>query len=71
MAAVVWFTPLTDHGRELLDELERKTEHSPTRINEDGSRSYYLSAEGVGVDGFDSMLDRLDSAWAEHLTHTQ
>jgi hypothetical protein len=71
MAAVIWFTPLTDHGRELLDELERQTEHSPTQVREDGSRCYYLSAAAAGVEGFDAKLDSLDSNWAEHLSRTE
>jgi hypothetical protein len=70
MAAVIWFTPLTDRGRELLDELERQTEHSPTEVRENGARCYYLSAAGVGMEGFDAMLDSMDSDWREHLTRT-
>jgi hypothetical protein len=70
MAAVIWITPLTDHGKELLDELEKATEHSPTQIRDDGSRSYYLSATGVGVDAFDAKLDSADPNWREHLTRT-
>jgi hypothetical protein len=70
MAAVIWFSPLTDHGRELLDELERQTEHSPTEIREDGSRCYYLSAAGVGPEGFDAKLDSMAPDWREHLTRT-
>jgi hypothetical protein len=70
MGAVIWFTPLTDRGRELLDEMERQTEHSPTEIREDGARCYYLSAEEVGVEGFDAKLDSMDSDWGEHLTRT-
>ena len=70
MAAVIWFTPLTDRGRELLDEMERQTEHSPTQVREDGSRCYYLSAERVGVEGFDAKLGTLHPDWREHLTRT-
>jgi hypothetical protein len=68
MAAIVRFTPLDDRGRELLNELENATETSPQETFEDGSRSYYLSAHQVGVDGFDAMLDSIDSDWREHLT---
>ena len=70
MAAVIWFTPLTDRGRELLDAMESETKHSPTQIREDGARCYYLSAVGVGIEGFDGKLDSMDPDWLDHLNRT-
>jgi hypothetical protein len=69
VAAIVELTPLTDHGRELLDELERRTQVLPYITNErSGSRTYHLPADEVSVDWFDPMLALIDPAWREHLT---
>ncbi len=65
---MIWFMPLSDRGRELMDDMERQTEHSPTQVRDDGSRCYYLSAEGAGVEAFDEKLDAMDADWREHLT---
>jgi preprotein translocase subunit SecA len=71
MAAVVRLTPLTDHGRELLDELESQTQTQPVETLEDGTREYYLSAKQAEVDAFDRVLDRIDENWREHLARSQ
>jgi hypothetical protein len=70
MTAVVQLTALDDRGREIIAELEERTQERPREISKDGTREYYLSAHLVGVDGFDSMLDRIDSEWRDHLTRT-
>jgi hypothetical protein len=35
-----------------------------------GARTYYLDGDGVGIEGFDAMLNRIDSDWDEHVTRT-
>ena len=70
MTAVIQLTALDDRGREIIAELEERTQERPREISEDGTREYYLSAHQVGVDGLDSMLDRIDSDWRDHLTRT-
>jgi hypothetical protein len=70
MPAVVQLTALDDRGREIIAELEERTQERPREILEDGTREYYLSAHQVGPDGFDPMLDRIDSDWRDHLTRT-
>lgn len=35
-----------------------------------GIRLYHLEAEDAGVDGFDSILNRIDSDRQEHVTRT-
>ena len=69
MSAEIKLTPLTDHGRDLLDELERRTQFLPYKTDDrSGARTYYLPAEEVNADWFDSMLDGIDADWREHLT---
>ena len=71
MTALVQLTALDDRGREIIAELEERTQEQPREISEDGTtREYVLSAHQVGVEGFDSMLDRIDSDWRDHLTRT-
>ena len=70
MAAVIRLVPRDDRGREIIEKLEEKTGEQPIEIRDDGSRLYHLQAEDVGVDGFDAMLNRLDSDWQEHVTRT-
>jgi hypothetical protein len=68
MAAIVELTPLTDHGREPLDELERLADLLPFKTNErTGSRTYHLNSKRVSVDGLDPMLDSIDTDWRRHL----
>lgn len=71
MSAVIELVPQNDHGRELLDELEERTEERPfiTQLTT-GARTYHLDAQDVGVDGFDAMLARIDPDWRGHLTRT-
>jgi hypothetical protein len=70
MAAVIRLVPRDDRGREIIEKLEEKTGEQPIEIRDDGSRLYHLQAEDVGVDGFDAMLNRIDSDWQEHVTRT-
>jgi hypothetical protein len=70
MAAVIRLVPLDDRGWEIIEKLEEKTGEQPIEIRDDGSRLYHLQAEDVGVDGFDAMLNRIDSDWQEHVTRT-
>lgn len=70
MAAVIRLVPLDDRGRGIIEKLEKKTGEEPIEIRDDGSRLYHLQAEDAGVDGFDAMLNRIDSDWDEHVTRT-
>jgi hypothetical protein len=71
MSAEVQFTPLSEKGSELLDQLEQRTGVLPYLTISDGTRTYWLSAVDVGVMGFDAMLDRIDPTWREHLSRTE
>lgn len=71
MAAITRLTPLTDRGREPLDQLEERTQVTPSEIDQaSGARTYYPATERAGVDAFDVMLDDIDPDWHEHLTRT-
>jgi hypothetical protein len=71
VAAITRLTPLTDRGRELLDQLEERTQVTPSEIEEaSGARTYHLASERAGVDAFDVMLDYIDPDWHEQLTRT-
>ena len=67
MAAVISLRSETPKGREILDELERRTEMKPTEVIDDGSRRYYLSATDADVDALDPMLDKIDPNWRDHI----
>jgi hypothetical protein len=69
MAAVIALRPDTDRGREILDELEQKTQMRPEQVLEDGTRRYYLTAQDADVDAFDAMLDTIEADWRNHLTN--
>ena len=69
MAAEIDLRPDDDRAREILDELEKRTEMKPMEVLDDGSRRYYLSATDAGVDAFDPMLDKIDGDWRDHLTN--
>jgi hypothetical protein len=69
MGADVRFTPLDDRGREILDELEQQTHLGPYRTKEQtGERDYSVIADGLDVEGFDPVLDRIDADWRRHLS---
>ena len=68
MAAVIALRPNDDRGTEILDELESETEMKPTEVIDDGTRRYYVRGTDTDVDAFDSMLDKIDSEWREHVT---
>ena len=69
MAAGVRFTALDDRGQEILDELEQQTHLGPFRTKEQtGERDYSVTADGVGVEGFDPVLDRIAPDWRRHLS---
>jgi hypothetical protein len=38
-------------------------------VDDDNTRCYYLSATDADDDGFDLMLDQIDSDWRSHLTN--
>ena len=69
MAAVIAFRPGDDRGREILDELEKRTEMDPWQLLEDGTRRYLLQPEDADVDAFNRMLDGIDPDWREHVTN--
>ncbi len=69
--AEVTFTPLTDRGTGLLDQMEQETQVYPFRTSGNGDRSYAVTQEGGGIEGFDRALDRLDPDWREHLDRTK
>ena len=66
----VRFEPLTDRRPELLDALEERTGVLPFKTDAAGARTYWLSGDEVGSDGFDPVLDKIDPDWHEHLTRT-
>ena len=69
MAADIHFEIHTVRGAEILDELQERTGQMPY-LESTAERRYALTAEDVGPDGFDAMLDRIDSGWAQHLSRT-
>ena len=69
MAAEIEFRSLDSKGEEMLDQLEHKTGERGER-GPNGARAYSLLGAGVGTDGFDAMLDKIDSSWANHLNRT-
>ena len=75
MAVVIRLFPRDERGREIIDELEEKTEVRPrhpgssARLSR-GGRLYDLPAEDVSVEVFDAMLTGIDSDWREHVTRT-
>ena len=62
--------PLDERGGQIIDQLEEKTGEQPTEVQGDGGRLYHLEGEGVGGEGFDATLSRIDSDWQEHVTRT-
>jgi hypothetical protein len=68
MAAVIALRPEDDRGREILDELEKRTEVQPEQVIDDGTRRYHLHGKGVYVSSLDPMLDRIDLDWRDHVT---
>jgi hypothetical protein len=69
VAAIIVFRVHDERGVEILGELEERTDHRST-VTPDGGREYHLDAAEVGVDGFDPILDLIDSSWRDHLTRT-
>ena len=43
----------------------------PFRTSGNGARSYAVTEEGGGIEGFDLVLDRLQPDWREHLDRTE
>lgn len=70
MAGVIRLVPLDERGRQIIEQLEEKTGEQPTEVQEDGGRLYHLEGEGVGGEGFDVTLSRIDSDWQEHVNRT-
>jgi hypothetical protein len=66
MTAVIALRPKTDHGGEILDQLERRIATRSTQI-EDGTRRYHLAADDADVDAFDRMLYQIDTDWHRHV----
>lgn len=69
MAVMIALRPDDDHGREILDRLEKRTEVKPFEVLDDGARRYHLEAEDSDLDAFDPMLDEIDRNWRNHLTN--
>ena len=70
MAGAIRLVPQDERGREIIDQVERKTGEQPTEIQPDGGRLYHLEGGGVGGEGFDEVLSGIDSDWSEHVTRT-
>ena len=69
MATIVILSPLTDHGRALIDKFERVTGELPVTVNRGtGDRTYYMGRGGV--ESFDAMLDDLEPDWREHIARS-
>ena len=69
MANVITLRPETDRGREILDEVEARTEMRPIEpVADDGTRRYYLHAVDADVDALEPVLDKIDQDWRSHVT---
>jgi hypothetical protein len=69
MANVIALRPETDRGREILDEVEARTEMRSTEpVADDGTRRYYLHAVDADVDALEPVLDKIDRDWRSHVT---
>lgn len=68
MSGIIRLTPRTERGRAILDDLERQTGRPPVRSDRTGTREYWLTAESIGVDGFDAVLDKIAPDWRDHLS---
>jgi hypothetical protein len=69
MSVVIELIPLSDHGRDLLDELEEKTDKGFKTAEATGARTYYLESAD-STEAFEPMLDQIDADWREYLTRT-
>jgi hypothetical protein len=67
MAAVIALRPEDDRGQEILDEFEVRFNIQPMQVIDDGTRSYHLDAKDAEVDAFDSLLDKVDPYWSNHI----
>jgi hypothetical protein len=63
---IVTLTPLTSHGRELLDLLESRT-GMPPFIERSGAKAYRM-AELANLDRFESVLYRIERDWPAHVS---
>ena len=63
---IVQLTPITLHGRELLDLLESRT-GVPPFIETSGAKAYRM-AEPANLDRFEGMLYRIERDWPMHLS---
>ena len=70
MAVVIFLRPKTRKGREILERLEEETKVKPMPVIEDGTRRYYLDGKDADADVLDSILDRIDLAWRDHVTNS-
>jgi hypothetical protein len=71
VAAAVQLIPRDPRAIELLNELELRTGAHPREVREpSGARTYDLDGARMSMDGLDETLDRIDSDWREHLSHT-
>jgi hypothetical protein len=67
MAAVVNLIPYDDRGHEIISELEDSPQEEPIKIRHYGPLEYYVRAESVRLRRLDTMLDRIDPEWRDHL----
>lgn len=67
MSAIVCFRVLGDRGKEILEELERRTDHQSVETPT-GEHEFVLTSATAGVDGFDAMLARIAPDWRDHLS---
>jgi hypothetical protein len=63
---IVKLTPITSHGRDLLDLLESKT-GVPPFIESSGAKAYRM-AGSANLDRFESVLYRIERDWPTHLS---
>lgn len=69
MQAIVVYVPHDERGEEILDELERRTEHRSTASDyAPNARQYWVTGAEAHVHAFEPMLDGIDPDWAEHVT---
>ena len=66
MSAEIQLRPLDEHGVELLDALERRSEVLPFKVNtRTGARAYSLASSAP--DESVLVLNTIDPDWREHL----
>ena len=70
VSTTVTLTPLTDRGREILDQLEAEATPAFRWSERTGARSSWINAVAAPPEGYEAALERIAPDWREHLTTT-